>query len=84
MDMRLARNTKQIGNEIRRQRKKLKLTQSMLGDKVGLRQATISQIESGSASVKLETILKILATLNLEFQIAPRSTHQLSDIEDML
>lgn len=82
--MRLARNAKQIGNEIRRQRKTLKLTQAVLGEKVGLRQATISEIESGSPTAKLDTILKVLAALDLEFQIEHRSRHTSSDIEDML
>ena len=82
--MQLARTSKQIGNEIRRQRKRLKLTQSALGEKVGLRQATISEIEAGSSSVKLDTILRTLGALNLEFRITDRSGDAMSDIEDLL
>ena len=82
--MQLARSAKQIGNEIRRQRKRRKLTQSMLGEMVGLRQATISEIESGNPATKLETILNVLATLDLEFQIATRSKYSPRDIEDIL
>ncbi len=82
--MRLARNAKQIGNEIRRRRKKIGLTQTDLAKKVGLRQATISEIETGNPAAKLETILSVLAALNLELQITERSQHSPQDIEDML
>jgi HTH-type transcriptional regulator / antitoxin HipB len=82
--MQLARNAKQIGNEIRRQRKKRNLTQKALADLVGLRQATISEIESGHPAARLDTILNVLAALDLEFQIAPRSRHSPRDIEDHL
>lgn len=82
--MRLARSAKQIGNEIRRQRRTMKLTQTELAEKVGLRQATISDIESGHPTAKLDTILNVLAVLNLEFQIAHRSQHSHATIEDIL
>ena len=82
--MRLARNAKQIGNEIRRQRKKIGLTQKALAEKVGIRQATISDIETGTQAANLETILNILSALNLEFQIADRSRYSSQDIVDSL
>ena len=69
----LARDPKQIGNSIRRARKKRALTQKDLGNKAGLRQATISSIESGNPAAKIESLLAILSALDLEFQIAPRS-----------
>jgi HTH-type transcriptional regulator / antitoxin HipB len=69
----LARDPKQIGNSIRRARKKRALTQTELGNKAGLRQATISSIESGNPAAKIESLLAILSALDLEFQIAPRS-----------
>jgi len=79
----LARTPKQIGNLIRRTRKKLGWSQTQLGEKAGLRQETISLIETGNPATKLETILAVLATLDLEFQIAPRSKGQASDIEEL-
>ena len=69
----LARDPKQIGNLIRRARKKRALSQKALGGKAGLRQETISLIENGNPSAKIETLLAILAALDLEFQIASRS-----------
>jgi HTH-type transcriptional regulator / antitoxin HipB len=68
-----ARDPKQIGNSIRRARKKRAWSQTDLGDKTGLRQATLSLIEQGNPATRIETLLIILAELDLEFQIAPRS-----------
>jgi len=78
----LARDPKQIGNSIRRARKKLNLSQKELGDKAGLRQATISLIESGNPAAKIESLLTVLAALDLEFQIAPRSKGWDQEIEN--
>lgn len=79
----LARNPKQIGNLIRRTRKTLGLSQSQLGEKTGLRQETISLIETGNPAAKLETILAVLAALDLEFRIVPRSKGGAAEIEDI-
>jgi HTH-type transcriptional regulator / antitoxin HipB len=69
----LARDPRQIGNLIRRARKKQALSQKALGDKAGLRQETISLIENGNPAARIETLLSVLAVLDLEFQIGPRS-----------
>jgi HTH-type transcriptional regulator / antitoxin HipB len=69
----LGRNAKQIGNAIRRARKIRSLSQKELAEKTGLRQATISQIENGTISATIDTILGLLAVLDLEFQIRQRT-----------
>lgn len=79
----MARTPKQIGNLIRRTRKKRDWSQTELGTKTGLRQETISLIETGNPATKLETILAVLAALDLEFRIAPRSKGQAADIEKL-
>ena len=79
----LARNPKQIGNVIQHARKKQGLNQTKLGTKAGLRQETNSLIETGNPATKLETILGVLAALDLEFRIVPRSKNRPSDIEDI-
>jgi transcriptional regulator with XRE-family HTH domain len=56
----LARNPKQIGNMIRRARQQQGLTQSDLGTRAGLRQETISLIETGNPATKIETMLNQL------------------------
>lgn len=69
----LAREPRQIGNLIRRARKQRGWSQKALGEKTGLRQETISLIENGNPAARIETILGLLATLDLELQVAPRS-----------
>jgi len=70
----LARSPEQLGNAIRRARKKRGMSQSDLGEKAGLRQETISLIENGNPAAKLETILAILSVLGLELQISSRDS----------
>lgn len=69
----LARSPEQVGNAIRRARKKMGMSQSELGERTGLRQGTISQIEKGHAAAKLETILAVLSALDLELRINERT-----------
>ncbi|KPN63848.1 XRE family transcriptional regulator [Aliiroseovarius crassostreae] len=77
----LARTPRQIGAIIQRERKKRDWTQATLGERAGLRQATISMIERGETPAKIDTILAILAALDLEFRVGPRSKGQGRDIE---
>lgn len=79
----MARSPNQIGNLIRRARKQRQWSQTQLGEKAGLRQETISLIEAGNPATKLDTILTVLAALDLEFRIAPRSKGQANAIEDI-
>ena len=78
----LARDPKQIGNIIRNARKRLKLTQAELANRTGVRQATISEIETGNSSARVASLLPVLAALDLEFRIAPRSRIWDMDQED--
>ena len=79
----LARTPKQIGTIIQRARKQRDWTQSDLAERTGLRQGTISVIENGDKPAKLDSILSVLAALDLELTIAPRSIGTSSDIEDL-
>jgi HTH-type transcriptional regulator / antitoxin HipB len=71
----VARDSKQIGNLIRRARKNRGWSQKRLGEKAGLRQETISLLETGNPSARLETVLAVLAALELELQIGLRAPH---------
>lgn len=79
----LARTPKQIGSLIRRTRKSLGWSQTQLGNKAGLRQETISLIETGNPATRVDTILAVLAALDLEFLVSSRSKGNASDIEDI-
>ena len=79
----LARTPNQIGNLIRRARKKGELSQSQLGELAGLRQETISLVETGNPAARLDTILAVLAALDIEFRIVPRSKGTAVELEDI-
>jgi len=55
-----------------------------LGQRSGLRQATVSLIETGNPAARIDTVLALLAALDLEFQVAPRTKQSSSDIGDWL
>jgi HTH-type transcriptional regulator/antitoxin HipB len=79
----LARSPRQLGNIVRRARKKKGLTQTDLGTRAGCRQETISLIEGGNPATRIETLLGVLAGLDLEIRIGPRSKGASADIEDI-
>lgn len=81
--MQMVRTPKQMGAIVQRARKERGWSQTQLGDKAGLRQETISLIETGNPAVKLETLLAVLAALGLEFRVVPRSKGSAADIEDI-
>jgi len=79
----LARTPKDIGHAIRSARKARKLTQKELATRSGVWQETISKIENGVASTKLETVFDIFAALDLELQVQDRTKGIASDLEDI-
>ncbi|WLI78852.1 helix-turn-helix domain-containing protein [Kosakonia sp. H02] len=54
-------------------RKKEKLPQDQLAEKVGLRQETISKFENSPAKTQVETLFKILSAMNMELHLEKRS-----------
>lgn len=76
----LARTPLQLGTCIRERRRQMGMTQEQLAAKVGVRQRTVSDIET-SASVRLDTVLRTLAALDLELMIRPRTKSSAKDIE---
>lgn len=79
----IARTPQQIGAIVRRQRKKLGLSQDELGMRIHLRQATISKVESGEPATRLQTLLDTLSALDLEIVIRPRTRGSATQIEDL-
>lgn len=79
----IARTAKQLGAVIRRKRKQLDLSQSELGNRIRLRQATISKLEAGEPATRLQTLLDALAALDLEIVIRPRTKGSTADLEDV-
>jgi HTH-type transcriptional regulator/antitoxin HipB len=79
----IARTPKQIGSALRRQRRKLGLSQTTLGEKTKLRQATISTVEDGEPGAQLQTLCAMMNALDLEFVIRARTKGAAEDIEDI-
>jgi HTH-type transcriptional regulator/antitoxin HipB len=72
-----------MGEAIRRRRKQLALTQGVLGEKTGLRQATVSDLERGVSRAQLHTLFDVLTALGLEVVVRERSSVSPKDIEDL-
>lgn len=78
----IARTVKQFGVAVRRRRRALGWSQSAIGSKAGLRQATISTLEGGESGTRLRTLVDVMAALELEVVIRDRSKAPKS-IEDL-
>lgn len=79
----IVRTPKQIGDAIRRRRRMLGVNQTDLGEKTNLRQATISVVEAGVPGTQLGTLCDVMAALDLEFVIRPRTKAAAAEIEDI-
>ena len=66
------RDTRQLGVEIHRERKRQNLTQTQLAKKAGLLQKTISAVENGQLLTEIRVIFRILMALDLEFTMSTR------------
>ena len=56
---------KQLGNRVAKERKKNKLTQEQLAEKIGMTNNYISNIENNYSIPSLETLIKICEELNI-------------------
>ncbi len=79
----VARSEKQLGAILRRLRKQKNFTQAELGEKIHLRQATISKLEHGGPATQLRTIMTTLAALESELIVRPRNKGSKIEIEDI-
>ena len=79
----IARTTKDLGNVLRQARKAHNLTQAELASRAGIWQSTISNIETSASGAKIDTIFDLLAALDLEIQIVPRSKMKPGDLENI-
>ncbi|MEO6012817.1 MAG: helix-turn-helix domain-containing protein [Devosia sp.] len=79
----IARSPKQLGAVLRRYRRQGNVTQTDIAAKTHLRQATISALENGEVGTQIKTLTDVLAALDLELLVRPRTRSQASDIEDL-
>jgi len=66
------RAASQVGGALRRRRKLLGWSQSELAMRSGVRQKNISAIENGAEGMRLTTLFRVLAALNLELDVRER------------
>lgn len=79
----MARTAAQIGAALRRRRRSQSLTQADVGTRTHLRQGTISRLENGEPKTQLKTLVDVLAALDLELVIRPRTKADIRHIEDI-
>jgi HTH-type transcriptional regulator/antitoxin HipB len=79
----LARTPSQLGAILKRARRRQNKTQTTLAELAGLWQETVSKVESGSPTTRLDTLFDLLAALDLEITVRPRSRATPQDIEDI-
>lgn len=72
----------QLGSVIQTHRLGKGMTQTTLAKLSGTQQKTISAIENGSEGTRLDTLLSVIAILDLDLQIVPRQQGSTS-IEDI-
>ena len=68
----IVRLPSQLGALIQSERLRRNMTQQQLASLIGKQQKTISAIENGSEGTKLDTLLRVIAILELDLQVIPR------------
>ena len=66
------RNSNELGEAIRQVRVYKNLRQIDISKSASVRQALVSEIESGATSAKVDTVIRILAALDMDLSIVPR------------
>ena len=76
----VVRRSKDLGVALREQRKSLGLTQTGLSQRSAVNQGRISEIESGRCGTSIERLFDLIAALDLELVVRPRTKSSVEDI----
>jgi HTH-type transcriptional regulator/antitoxin HipB len=68
----IVRNNKDLGEAIRLARKNKALRQVDVAQKASVRQALVSDLENGATTARLDTVIRVLAALDMDLSIVPR------------
>ena len=68
----LITSPKQLAIHLRDERKNKNLSQNTVADPVGIKQDTVSKFEINPETTRIQTLFRILSSLNLEMHIVPR------------
>jgi HTH-type transcriptional regulator / antitoxin HipB len=69
----VARTPQQLGQALKARRAKLKLSQTEVGTKVGIKQDTVSVLEIRTVSSTVDSLYKALSALGLELVLREKS-----------
>ncbi|EGQ9594982.1 helix-turn-helix domain-containing protein [Vibrio parahaemolyticus] len=69
----LITSPKQLGIYLRDVRRNQRRNQTKVGDIVGLKQTTVSKLERDPASSSLESLMRLLSSLDLELHIQEKA-----------
>lgn len=78
----IVRTQQQLGAALRRIRRQRRLTQTDLASLANLRQATLSEIEEGKETARIDKILALITALDLEIVVRPRTSASPTRIQD--
>ena len=59
----------EVGRVVRFHRRQAGITQKGLGDLVGIGKTAVFDIEHGKATVRMDTLMKVLAVLNIRVEL---------------
>ena len=68
----IIRNNKDLGEAIRWARRNKGLRQVDVARKASVRQALVSDLENGVTTARHDTVIRVLAALDLDLSIVPR------------
>ena len=75
----ITRTPQQLGQALRGRRAKLRLSQTDVGRKVGIKQDTVSVLEIHTPSSTIETLFKALSALGLELVVREKTAASAQD-----
>ena len=77
----IIRSAKDLALYLNDKRKQLKMSQSAVGDLVGLKQDTISKFENSPDNSRIDTLFRILSALNLNISLVEKNQETHEEIE---
>jgi len=78
----LITSPRQLAIHLRDERKHKNLSQAKVADPVGLKQDTVSKFEINPETTRIQTLFRILSSLNLEMHIIQKGESIYSNLDD--
>ncbi len=75
-------SSKALALILKDRRKALGINQTTTGERVGVKQDTVSAFENNPDGTKLATLFKLLSSLDLELHIVPKNTPLIKNFDE--